>query len=798
MTVQWIGLAGILAARDVETVLLNRNVSAAVLLLMVLAAAAYAAWLYRRETALGAPFRVFLGVLRTCALVLVVLLLLEPAFRVRETSMPKKTVLVMIDASESMGIRDIRKTDEDILDAAVALGDVPFAEAGSRPALARSVRERLAQVSRLDLVKGVVDSSDRNLPGRLPEDYVVRYCQFAETAESLAAAPPFWEAEGGGPQAAGKTTHLGSAIEEAVNRCGADTPAGVVIFTDGAVNGGRDVLDVAGRMGQRAIPLYPVGVGLARPDDVSLHDLVVQDVAFPGDTVPARLQIRSHGFEKRLASVSVTLNGRQLSRRSLVLTGEPQFEDISFEVPRSQRGHAELDVTVAPFADEATHVNNRLRKTLRIVDEKINVLCIEGSARWEFRYLRAILKRDPRLNVKFIATRAKPELARLSREHITRFPADPEEAFAYDLVILGDVDASFFGAEELLRLEELVRDRAGSLLMLAGRRAAPAAYAGTPVERLLPVRFEADGQSELVEKTAHPVLTPAGRHSMVMILDTPKEKNDAIWARIKPLGRLPPLTGVKPGSIVLARLSDAGQHVAQYPVIAWQRYGSGKVMFIATDRLWRLRFKTGDKYHWRLWSQAIQFLTLSRLLGEHKRIKIETDRTVYAVGEQVRVYAHVSDEAYQPATLPAFDVYLKRTDAGTGDPALLRLKPEPMSPGLYQGYTPAAREGTYGIQPGPTHRPFANEATFRVRAVEREFAETAMREPLLQKMAALSGGRYLRMRDLPALPEMVRDRRRRVRTLRREITLWDTGWAPLALLALVGTEWFLRRRNDLA
>ena len=79
-------------------------------------------------------------------------------------------------------------------------------------------------------------------------------------------------------------------------------------------------------------------------------------------------------------------------------------------------------------------------------------------------------------------------------------------------------------------------------------------------------------------------------------------------------------------------------------MVAWHRYGTGKCLSIATDRLWRLRFKTGDKYHWRLWSQCIQFLTLSRLMGEHKRIRLETDRSIYKLGDQVRLYAHVLDE----------------------------------------------------------------------------------------------------------------------------------------------------------
>ena len=193
-------------------------------------------------------------------------------------------------------------------------------------------------------------------------------------------------------------------------------------------------------------------------------------------------------------------------------------------------------------------------------------------------------------------------------------------------MILGDVDSSFFSTEAFLRLEELVRERGGSLLMLCGSRFAPASYAGTPVERMLPVRFDSEGEWEDVDESVYPVLTPEGRSSLVMTLENDQDQNDLVWSRVAPLDRLPPLLEPRPGATVLAELSDTQSRANRYPLMSWQRYGTGKCMMMATDRLWMLRFKTGDKYHWRVWSQCVQFLTLSRLMGEHKQIRLETDR----------------------------------------------------------------------------------------------------------------------------------------------------------------------------
>ena len=169
-------------------------------------------------------------------------------------------------------------------------------------------------------------------------------------------------------------------------------------------------------------------------------------------------------------------------------------------------------MTIEPFEDEVSIDNNRVERSVRIVNEKINVIYIEGNARWEYRYLRAILKRDPRIDATFIASNVGPEIARNSPEHIERFPDNLENVFQYDLIILGDVDASFFRGEELGLLEELVRDRGASLLMLCGPMHSPGSYQGTPVQTMLPVRFDPDAKWEQVGESVLVEVAPDCSH----------------------------------------------------------------------------------------------------------------------------------------------------------------------------------------------------------------------------------------------------------------------------------------------
>jgi hypothetical protein len=258
---------------------------------------------------------------------------------------------------------------------------------------------------------------------------------------------------------------------------------------------------------------------------------------------------------------------------------------------------------------------------------------------------------------------------------------------------------------------------------------------------------------------------------------------------------LPALEGAKPAATVLLELSDSGRRRAGYPVLAWQRYGSGKAMFAATDQLWRLRFKRGDEYHARFWGQAIQFLTLSRLLGENKRIRIETDQPKYRTGERVQVFANVLNEAYEPVKTPGFAVKVKKLDSAA-EPKLVELEAVPDTPGLYQGFYTPEEGGRFQIGPAAGDEGVANKPTFDVTAVPLEQLQPAMQKELLTKLAEVSGGKCFTIAELPDLPKRIAGEPRTT-VIRQEKELFDLPAMLGVVLVLAGTEWLVRRRSNL-
>jgi len=395
-------------------------------------------------------------------------------------------------------------------------------------------------------------------------------------------------------------------------------------------------------------------------------------------------------------------------------------------------------------------------------------------------------------------------LARTSPEHLGAFPSQKKDIFKYDLIILGDVPSSYFNDEKMSSLEELVKESGGSLLMLAGPMGSPTSYAKTKIADMLPVKI-GGGRWRGKPSAVHPVVTSEGLKSEVVFLANDPRKhnlNNLIWTMVRPLGYLPVLDGSKPGATTLLTLSDNDEDAESYPLVAWQRYGSGKTMYVGTADLWRLRRQVGEQYHARFWRQTIQFLALSRILGQNKQITLETSRKQYATGERIDLFANVLTEDFKPVdNNTSYSVTLTKEGSNTL-PLTIDLAPvdKTHQPGLYSGSYLAVEEGSFVISVPESNfkAPKANKVEFVVENVPVEQRETAMNEEIANQIATQSGGQSLAGTQLGTLPNLLPpDVKTKPLIKVREKALWDIPLIFLLLVIITGVEWYLRRRENL-
>lgn len=766
--------------------------SGILVLLALCAAVAFAVYLYRGEAMLAKWLRVLMGLCQALAVMLLVVVLAEPVLDARVVKPMKRTVLVMLDTSKSMDIRDIRARTADVEDAARITGAVGISNKLSE-AEAAAIAARMTPRSRLELAQMALTNSEMRLIEKLAVEHDVRLFSFDETLRPEAGqdGTVAWL---GKRVADGLSSQIGTTIAEAVDRHAGQPVDGVVVLSDFAWTGGRDPADVAREMKTRGVPLFTVGIGVSAQPDYSVRGIIAPDVAFAGDKIPLRVQVVSAGFDGKTGELALRVNGDAVSTQKVVFAGGVQFEEIVYK-PAQKSGTIELEVAVSGPPGEVSKDNDKATHKIKILDDKINVLYVEGMPRWEYRYLRWVLLRDPRLDVRFLMTEGDPALAATAPRQLAKFPEDPAEIMKYDLVILGDVPAKYFNAAQLDRMEELVRQGGGSLLMLAGPVGAPASYSDTAIAKVLPVKF-VNEPWRAVSEESYPVVTPEGLDSPCTSLVSPADANARLWARVKPLSHVPSLAGAKPGATTLLALSGQVDGAQNYPLVAWQRYGNGKVMFVGSEDIWRLRLEEGSTYHARFWGQTIQFLALSRLLGANKQVALETDRRIYGTGEQIKIFANVQTASFKPSTDPAYKVLVEQLGQSQ-TPLEVELEPVPNSPGLYSGTCLAREDGTFVLKTLAVHKEVSNVVQFDVRTTTIEQRETDMQANVARQMAELSGGKVYGLSELGALPAALHRDDVLTQSIHRERDLWDMPLFFVALVLISGIEWALRRRDNL-
>jgi uncharacterized membrane protein len=780
-------------------------------LLAVLGAIAAAAWWCYKPTEAGplepvrrgmpagrglpARRRWIMAVLRAAAFAIFLLILLQPLIAFERTLGVKPRLAVLLDNSQSMTITDKRTRPEEQLGAARALG---LARYGGGEALSASAGEGAREVSRAELLRAVFANRQLALEEKLGRHYDLRYYTFgqkgAASGEKSAAGAL------GGLKFADSFTDMGAGLRAALGGLRGQPAAGALVVSDGGSNRGEPAADAAGALKTEGLPVFTVGIGLPQARDLQVTGFLCQDVVFINDTVPVFARVRQRGYTGERVTVELKLGEKVLAKKVVTLNGEEEVTvPLSFKPAAKGEFVYRLEVEKRP--DELILENNFKEKRIKVIDEAIKVLIVEQAPRWDFRFLKGLLLRDKRVELSCCVREADGrELAAGGMPHyLPRFPAKREELFRYDMIILGDIDAKHFSAEQFKLIEEFVAGGGGGLLFASGPRFTPSSYKGTALEPLVPVVFERQPDRKPLDEMLKPLVQPyrleitrEGVGHEVCRLEESTAANAALWRRLPLHYWHFPARRLKPAAVALAVHGEEQNAYGKVPLIAYQYYGRGKTFYLGFDSTWRWRHEVGSRYFARFWGQTINFLSLAHLLGESKRVQITTDRKLYAAGDDVKISARVLDKSFRPVKAEKVVAEVAVPEA---EPSEVELRAVPSQQGMFAGEWLAPETGDYTVTVKGEEA--EGRARFAVRMPQLEFDNPAMDEEVMAAVAARSGGKFFRLAELDGLVEAIA-RSRPMITEEDESPLWDT-WGMLVLLVLVlGAEWAVRKRSDLA
>lgn len=738
-------------------------------LFAAIAIVAVAVYMYRRPLVPLAPSRrLLLAALRAAVLAVLVLFLARPTVLVPPATTSDLVVPVLVDVSRSMRVTD--------------------GENGS---------------ARLDVARQVL--RDQLLPS-LSRRFKPELFAFGDTLNTAAV---------NGLSADARRSDLSGALEAIRARYRGRPIAGVVVLSDGAdTEAERDgrLSDAAQarEAGTAPLPVYPIGLGTAAGvADREVVGVSAGDPKLDSATVDLRVTAVSRGFGREPFQLRVLADGRVVDTRTLTPAADGSPVDAEFTVLPNPVTSTVFQAEIAAATGESITENNQRSVLVNPAGRKRRVLAIQGSPGYDHSFLARALSADTGLELDIIVRKGRNDAGQetyyvqagggRAPQLTSGFPATREGLFGYDAVIIANMESDYFTRAQLQMTADFVAERGGGLLVFGSRSFDQRGLINTPLEEVLPVQLNdrrgglarASLDDDAMPRHHAVTLTADGERHPIMRLGGSLDDTRKAWAGMPALAAAAALGGPRAGAQVLAVTSTGGGVIV--PLVAVQRYGRGRSMIFSGEASWRWRMlmPATDRSYELFWRQALRWLAVSAPEPVDAIVPEAAEP-----GDPVTLAVDARDAAFTPvpdavvtATLTnsAGDtqaVTLKREVTGNGAPARFSAVFRPEQPGLYRLRAEAVK-GTKDL--GIADR------WFYVGGGDREFADPRLNEGVLRRLARASGGRFAQLAEAgqvagwlessapPAAEPEPRD-------------LWHQPWAFLLLVALLSTEWVLRRR----
>lgn len=568
----------------------------------------------------------------------------------------------------------------------------------------------------------------------------------------------------------------------------------VVMLSDGDANLGDPPVAAAQKLRLRGVPLFPVPVGAPnRLPDLDLLSVSAPTYGIVGENVQIPFTIRSSLDRQVRTTVRLRDDaGREHTREVTLPPHSETYDSILWRVAKEGASTLELSFPVAD--GERVAANNQRKFTMSGKPEKIRVLVIDTLPRWEYRFLRNALSRDP--GVELSCLLFHPDLGPGGgRHYLSAFPESPADLAKFDVIFLGDVGT---GNGQLTKdqcgmIRGLVENQASGVVFLPGAQGNQFSLLDTPLADLLPVMLDETKRSGFSESLASPLaLTTEGRASLLTMLGNDERENPEIWRRLPGFFWHAPVIKAKAGTEVLAVHGNKRGKFGPVPLLVTKSAGSGKVLFMGIDSAWRWRRGVEDLYHYRFWGQVARWMSYQRNMAAGQRVRLFFNPERPEPGQSVTLNANAFDPNGAPLADGKVSVDVTAPDGRT---SRIELEKNDSAWGAFSGRLKVDLPGAWKLRASTgTQGDPGLETTLLAQGTTLEKSGQPARPEILAEMARITRGRVIQphqiedlAREISALPDP-----RPIETR----TPLGSHWASLTLLTtLLASFWAARKFN---
>ncbi|MFC1563396.1 hypothetical protein ACFL6G_00605 [candidate division KSB1 bacterium] len=706
--------------------------------------------------------------IRIIVLLLLFIPLFEPVLMVPDIIPEENFLVVMVDKSMSMGIKDGNEG-----------------------------------LSRLEEIRGILENEETGILDELEQNFKVRYYEFGSEASRVDSINFSTTEE--------TKTNISSALQRVISDFKGLPLTGIVFFSDGGDNSRDDPFASAEELRGLDIPVHIIGVGSEKFDNErELVEVNAGKGLSEGTGAEIDMKIRSWINETAPVDITIYKDGEPVHSETRSLKGNGKIDYLSFFYEPQEKGAAEYTVKINEIENEINTDNNSQNFLINSQKDSIRVLYFEGHIRNEFKYLKRALQEDQIVEFTSVSRTGTGKYyrqgIRTPDELAGGFPEKVEDLKKFKAVVFGDVEASYFTIEQLRMVEEFVRVRGGGFLMLGGLNSfSEGNYINTPIADLLPVNLDPERRQILATVFHDPlsaladtggyrfVPTRVGLENPILKLTSDVGSNRASWDEMPKLTSINYLGEVKPGATVLAE-KPRDRYGEPEPLLVTHRYGKGRAAVLATASTWRwqLQREAGDQRHERFWRQLVRWMITSA----PDKVNLDLADNVFSPGDEIPLSVKVYDDDYSPLEFVTVRGTIKDPQGLNNE---ISFRSDLNEDGVYIGTYIPGKEGLYDISVEAFYEERSlgkKDQKFLIRPSKKEYNDATLKKVLLQNIAEISSGEYYEQDNTQNILTNLRTRKTSTSIFRTEF-IWDLPLIYVIILILLSTEWIYRRRKGM-
>ena len=671
----------------------------------------------------------------------------------------------------------------------------------------------MREVSRADIVprEGALVLFDRSASMSIPEPSGTRFAQSLDFArrkllpalrdaslqtKAMAFADDVEEISGdalANVSVDGQRSDLGRALLQAVTGV-APQPRIIVLITDGAANANENNGRALSALAESGIPVVAIGVGGdTTPATLSLRSVEAPTSAPPRQRFRLTAQLESGG-DGLLPPFDLQLlrDDRLVDSRLIPASPAGRVWRESFEVSHDESGVFRYQLRCQPHGTLKL-LDREAAATVRIADEReLRVLFAQGALTWDYKFIRIALLADPAIRLTGLSRTSSSSVLYQNVEDASElkdgFPTSLDQLAPFSVVVLSRLRPGDLSPAQQQLLLDYCGKMGGGVLLVGGSETLDAAWRGTPLEQLLPVRFAPPSSTANVDSFSLQLTPEAQTLSAFQLSDT--EPAALSWSRVPPFAGHARTAEVKAGAEVFAVHPVELAGGAPMPLIAAQRFGVGRSAMIGVRNFWRWRLAPdSDAAAFdRFWRQWLRYLAD----GWKRPVSIHLPDQPLVPGGDIRYEAHRADgDLTEASTITARVV-------DPNDVEIVRERLEvPVEQAVAAKFR-AEQSGAYSIELRDERDQVLASRSVEVRESNLEWRSAGRNMRLLEHWARASQGIALPLErcDDPAvlLRDALEQADRAALQSRQQLPVGVNGWTLIAVLACLSTEWLLRRR----